>query len=193
MNASISGRARVLASATRLFGERGFESTSVREIVSAAGVTRSVLYHHFGSKEGLYQEALKQSEQSLEIAVARVATSEGSAIKRLFEVCRVVANAARTRVLGTGRKTFSTQARVIGAIRALIAEGVARGEIVTPDPDGFATGLIAAAEFAATLPGGDGAEQEELSDRVVIAILCGLCRSTHEPALEPSGEEAPCS
>ncbi|WP_433353728.1 TetR/AcrR family transcriptional regulator [Microtetraspora malaysiensis] len=49
-------RHRLLAEATRLFAERGFESTSVQEIVTAAGVTKGAMYHYFGSKDDLLQE-----------------------------------------------------------------------------------------------------------------------------------------
>ncbi|MGW6507380.1 helix-turn-helix domain-containing protein, partial [Streptomyces niveus] len=47
---------RLLAAATRLFAEQGYGSTSVQEIVEAAGVTKGALYHYFGSKEDLLQE-----------------------------------------------------------------------------------------------------------------------------------------
>lgn len=47
---------RLLAVATRLFAERGFERTSVQEIVDAAGVTKGALYHYFGSKDDLLYE-----------------------------------------------------------------------------------------------------------------------------------------
>ena len=47
---------RLLASATRLFAERGFERTTVQEIVDAAGVTKGALYHYFGSKDDLLHE-----------------------------------------------------------------------------------------------------------------------------------------
>jgi AcrR family transcriptional regulator len=49
-------RQRLLAEATRLFAERGFESTSVQEIVSAAGVTKGAMYHYFDSKDDLLYE-----------------------------------------------------------------------------------------------------------------------------------------
>ncbi len=44
--------------AARLFATRGYDATSVREIVAAAGVTKPTLYYHFGSKEGLAQALL---------------------------------------------------------------------------------------------------------------------------------------
>ncbi|MDH6227705.1 MULTISPECIES: TetR/AcrR family transcriptional regulator [Streptomyces] len=47
---------RLLAAATRLFAERGYDRTSVQEIVEAAGVTKGALYHYFGSKEDLLHE-----------------------------------------------------------------------------------------------------------------------------------------
>jgi AcrR family transcriptional regulator len=47
---------RLLATATRLFAERGFERTTVQEIVDAAGVTKGALYHYFGSKDDLLHE-----------------------------------------------------------------------------------------------------------------------------------------
>ena len=44
--------------AARLFAERGYDATSVREIVEAAGVTKPTLYYHFGSKQGLAETLL---------------------------------------------------------------------------------------------------------------------------------------
>jgi Transcriptional regulator len=49
-------RERLLAAATRLFAERGFDATSVQEIVTAAGVTKGAMYHYFNSKDDLLQE-----------------------------------------------------------------------------------------------------------------------------------------
>ncbi|MFC6086289.1 TetR/AcrR family transcriptional regulator [Sphaerisporangium aureirubrum] len=49
-------RRRLLGEATRLFADKGFENTSVQEIVSAAGVTKGAMYHYFGSKDDLLRE-----------------------------------------------------------------------------------------------------------------------------------------
>jgi TetR/AcrR family transcriptional regulator len=43
----------IARAAARLFAERGYEATSVREIVKAAGVAKPTLYYYFQSKEGL--------------------------------------------------------------------------------------------------------------------------------------------
>ncbi|MBB6119700.1 TetR/AcrR family transcriptional regulator [Nocardiopsis algeriensis] len=47
---------RLLGAATRLFAERGYEGTSVQEVVRAAGVTKGAMYHYFGSKDDLLYE-----------------------------------------------------------------------------------------------------------------------------------------
>ena len=42
----------IARAAARLFAERGYDATSVREIVEAAGVAKPTMYYYFRSKEG---------------------------------------------------------------------------------------------------------------------------------------------
>jgi len=51
-------RERIIESARKLFNQRGFESVSVNEIMSEAGLTRGGFYSYFASKSDLYVEAL---------------------------------------------------------------------------------------------------------------------------------------
>ena len=48
-----------------LFAERGFEGTSVEEISLSAGVSKPVIYEHFGGKEGLYAVVVDREIQAL--------------------------------------------------------------------------------------------------------------------------------
>ena len=48
-----------------LFAERGFEGTSVEQISEAAGVSKPVIYEHFGGKEGLYAVVVDREIQAL--------------------------------------------------------------------------------------------------------------------------------
>jgi AcrR family transcriptional regulator len=63
---------RLLAAATRLFAEGGFETTSVQQIVDAAGVTKGAMYHYFGSKDDLlyeiYARVLRDQQSRLDSA-----------------------------------------------------------------------------------------------------------------------------
>ncbi|WP_019631881.1 TetR/AcrR family transcriptional regulator [Actinomadura atramentaria] len=74
---------RLLAVATRLFAEKGYESTSVQEIVRAAGVTKGAMYHYFGSKDDLlyaiYHRLLDLQTRRLE----GIADGAGTAEERL--------------------------------------------------------------------------------------------------------------
>jgi len=55
-----ASRAAILDAAERLFMDKGFAATSVSALAKAAGVTKSLIHHHFGSKEALWT-AVKQS------------------------------------------------------------------------------------------------------------------------------------
>ena len=48
-----------------LFAEKGFEATSVEEIAAKAGVSKPVVYEHFGGKEGLYAVVVDREMQRL--------------------------------------------------------------------------------------------------------------------------------
>ncbi|MBW3665614.1 MAG: TetR/AcrR family transcriptional regulator [Actinobacteria bacterium] len=47
---------RLVAAATRLFANQGYERTTVQEVVVAAGVTKGAMYHYFTSKDDLLHE-----------------------------------------------------------------------------------------------------------------------------------------
>lgn len=47
-------RATILTVASRLFAEKGYVNTTTAEIAQEAGVAEGTLYHHFGSKDGIF-------------------------------------------------------------------------------------------------------------------------------------------
>lgn len=47
-------RHQLINVARSLFAERGYEGTSIEEVAQRAGVSKPVVYEHFGGKEGLY-------------------------------------------------------------------------------------------------------------------------------------------
>ncbi|MBI1387422.1 MAG: TetR family transcriptional regulator [bacterium] len=51
-------RQTIARAAIRLFAYNGFDGTSIRDIVEAAGVTKPVLYYYFSSKEALYRSLI---------------------------------------------------------------------------------------------------------------------------------------
>ncbi|MEU4829611.1 TetR/AcrR family transcriptional regulator [Streptosporangium sp. NPDC023615] len=76
-------RQRLLGEATRLFAERGFESTSVQEVVSAAGVTKGAMYHYFDSKDDLLHEIYGRVLRMQMERLTRIADGFGPVPERL--------------------------------------------------------------------------------------------------------------
>lgn len=58
-------RMRLLHEATRLFAARGYDGVTVDEVVSAAKVNKRMVYHYFGSKDGLYMAVLERAYTGL--------------------------------------------------------------------------------------------------------------------------------
>ncbi len=59
------GYERIQQAGLELFGERGYEATSIAEIGERAGITKSVLYHYYRSKGDLYSAVLSQQTDEL--------------------------------------------------------------------------------------------------------------------------------
>jgi AcrR family transcriptional regulator len=55
----------ILNSGRRLFGERGFAATTIDDIAEAAGVAKGAVYHHFATKEALFEAVFDQVSRDL--------------------------------------------------------------------------------------------------------------------------------
>jgi len=53
-------RAALLEAAEEIFLQKGFGNTSLSEIAKRAGITKSLIHHYFGSKDGLWREVKTQ-------------------------------------------------------------------------------------------------------------------------------------
>ena len=58
-------REQLLDVGRALFAEKGFEATSTEEIANRAGVSKPIVYEHFGGKEGLYAVVIDREMQRL--------------------------------------------------------------------------------------------------------------------------------
>src|SRR6516164_8954504 len=71
-------RGQLIAIARRLFAERGYEDTSIEAVLREAGVSRGSLYHHFPSKEALFEAVAEEVETSVGTQTVNAASgSEG--------------------------------------------------------------------------------------------------------------------
>ena len=75
----VQKREAFLDAAQKLFSEKGFENTSIDEVVGLAGLTKRTLYQYFQSKEDLfYAVALKGAQELYESSVAAIDQGENS-------------------------------------------------------------------------------------------------------------------
>ena len=70
-------REQLLDIGRSLFAQKGFDATSVEEIAQKAGVSKPVVYEHFGGKEGLYAVVVDREMRALLDAITGALTSQG--------------------------------------------------------------------------------------------------------------------
>ncbi len=73
----------IVAEATRLFAERGYEGASMGDLAERVGLRKASLFHHFPSKDVLYTIVLEQLLDQVKAAILTAATSDGSFEERL--------------------------------------------------------------------------------------------------------------
>jgi AcrR family transcriptional regulator len=80
--AASARRAQLVEVGRMVFAQRGYEATSVEEIAEQAGISKPIVYEHFGGKEGLYAVIV---DREVEHIVGRIveAISSGSPRERL--------------------------------------------------------------------------------------------------------------
>ncbi|MBN9106251.1 MAG: TetR/AcrR family transcriptional regulator [Propionibacteriaceae bacterium] len=79
-------REQLIDVARALFAERGLEGTSVEEIAAHAGVSKPVIYEHFGGKEGLYAVVVDREVRTLHDAIRAAITTPDASARALIEL-----------------------------------------------------------------------------------------------------------
>jgi AcrR family transcriptional regulator len=77
-------RPRLLAAAVQSFARRGFHSTSLDSIATAAGVTKGAVYAHFVAKESLFFAALDDARQGLRLTLSRATAGQATGALELL-------------------------------------------------------------------------------------------------------------
>jgi AcrR family transcriptional regulator len=73
----------IVAEATRLFAERGYEGASMGDLAERVGLRKASLFHHFPSKDVLYATVLTELMDGVKAAIVSAAMAEGSFAERL--------------------------------------------------------------------------------------------------------------
>jgi len=82
-------KSRIQQAAVELFSRNGYDGTSVREVVRAAGVTQPMLYYYFQNKEGLCRAILEDGHQRFQQFSSDALLAKGSPVERLARLVGV--------------------------------------------------------------------------------------------------------
>ena len=63
-------RQRLIAAAVDLFSSKSYDDVAAADIAKAAGVAHGLLFHYFGSKRGIYLQAIREAVDQLDEAFA---------------------------------------------------------------------------------------------------------------------------
>jgi AcrR family transcriptional regulator len=140
--------AAILEAARGLFARKGFDATSIDDVVAKAKTTKGGLYHHFTSKEELFTAVLEAVQKELAERVARASAPERDPLaamlkgtRAFFEECldaeiRRIVLLDGPRALGwdvwrdIDSKYFG--ALVSGALQAAMDQGLVTKRAVAP-------------------------------------------------------------
>jgi AcrR family transcriptional regulator len=149
-------RENVVAVATRLFAERGFEGTSIEAVLDEAGVSRGSLYHHFASKEALFEAVFQATETRIGEDLLQRSAGITDPVEILHTgslgwmelagdpvVQRIVLIDAPA-VLGWERWRAIEEENTLGAIKAGMQIAAQAGRLPPELADAFAHALLAA-------------------------------------------------
>ena len=174
-------RAALLDAARALFADKGFAATGREEIVERAGVTRGAMYHHFASKEALFQAVYEQIESELMAAIMAAAETTTDPVEMLRRGASAFLDAAADpavrrvvlldapSVLPPALRRELTEQYGLGATRAVLEAAMQLGQVRDAPVDALATIVLAAMHAAAELvaEGLDRGAVGEIVDRMI--------------------------
>jgi len=141
-------RAAIFRAAAHEFARRGYDAAGVDRIAATAHVNKAMLYYHYGSKQGLYVEVLRDMFRAVGARTRAIADDPGAAEGKLDAwVLTIVEEAAARpwfppimlRELASGAAhidadTFGMMSGVYEAVRDVIVQGQREGTFREVDP-----------------------------------------------------------
>jgi AcrR family transcriptional regulator len=156
-------RERLIATGRELFGERGYEGTSIASILEAAGVARGALYHHFPTKEALFDAVLDRLVAEIAGVAADAARAAGDPLESLRAGCsawlRMALDPAVQRiaivdapaVVGWSRWRELDEQHTLGGLRASLRAVAESGRLPPAQVDVLANMVLASVTEAALM------------------------------------------
>ncbi len=190
---------RLLESALKLFSEKGYEGTSIREIIEGAEVTRPVLYYYFTNKEDLFRRLLEPALAEYTKTLLSVRENYSEAVGRLKAIARATfsfaeANPQAVRLIlqlyfsppkgGPKLDKSIYRLRRFRLLEEIMQEGLDRAELAGGDAQSLALTLIGMMDTFVTsksyLP--DTHLSPEAAEGLIDLFFYGACYKEHPVA-----------
>jgi AcrR family transcriptional regulator len=144
-------KGRILEAAKAIFAHKGFSETKMSDIAAAANVSYGLAYHYFANKEAIFSNLLQKALQcTLELILSAQVQpgtpwdrlnwlisqiSQGAQEEPEFEM--LILQALTSQGVPQEMRQFVLQESRLNheALKQLIVEGQAAGEVVAGDPD----------------------------------------------------------
>ena len=185
---------QILRHATRLFAQRGFAGTSMRELVEACNCTKAACYYYFSSKEALYREVVQHHTSRINKMVATTVKASGTIRERLHGGLNLMidyseADPLAMRLMQRIELTPEDNAPAMGDTPSrethlcltteLVKEGTQNGELRRDmDPNEAALVLTGAMQFQFDAAITSGEWDRERMHRTIDLVLDGI--ANHE-------------
>jgi AcrR family transcriptional regulator len=156
-------RGQLIEVATALFADHGYEGTSIEAVLTAAGVSRGALYHHFAGKEALFTAVLEALNERITAQLTEVISGCADPVEAVRigalswidlagdPVIQRIMLVDAPSVLGWEQWRAMDEGRTVGAMRDMLQavsdSGRLPGELVGP----FAHMILAALDEAALI------------------------------------------
>jgi TetR/AcrR family transcriptional regulator len=157
-----NAKGRLLEAAINLFAEKGYASTSVREITARAGVTKPVLYYYFKNKEGLFRAIMDTAAELQESLLKEILEKPGTTLDRFIHFYHrfyeeVLKNKDFFKMINNlifgppqGAPDYNIEQyhrRMVNAIKSIYMDGLALKEVNEADPEAVAMLVVGIMDF----------------------------------------------
>ena len=148
-------RTQILDAARRLFLTKGYEATTIEDVLTAVGIAKGTLYHHFPGKEAILDAIVQRTVDAIVQRAQAAADGPQPATTRFLAVVGAarapqedIELAQQIRATGNLRlhvlAMTETWTRLVPILTRLVEEGAAAGELSTTDPRGSVEVVLSA-------------------------------------------------
>lgn len=187
---STDGLSKIIATAEKLFSEKGYDRVSMREIAETAGISKGLIYYHFKDKEALYTELAREgiealgSQLSQAIAVGKTPKEKIRIYIRNFyelvsskeQLIKILARELTNEEGEVSGYILKQADEMISKLASIVQEGVNNGDFRSVDPRLTAVSLfgLAVAFVSEKMLFGAAASAEKLSEHLYSVFNEGI-------------------